>query len=63
MARYESWKLAEVMTPGSMAHCIVNAVHSMFTAYAFLPVSSAVSLRRMKRKALTMDGEAPVIIE
>ena len=63
MARYESWKLADVMTPGSRAHCTVRAKHSIFAGMALRPVRKAVSLSRMKRNALTIDGEAPVITE
>ena len=51
------------MTPGFSAHWTVMPKHRMPAAFAFLPVIRAVSLSRMNRKALTMDGDEPVITE
>ena len=63
MARYESWKLADVTTSGFIAHWTVRAKQRILTGRAFLPESTVVSLRRMNRNALIMDGEEPVITE
>ena len=63
MAKYDSWKLADVMTAGLKAHCTVMEKHRMFTGLAFLPVMMAVSLSVMNRNALMIDGEEPVMTE
>ena len=63
IARYDSWKLADVITPGFRAHWTVSPKHSMFTFRALRPDNRAVSLSTMNRKALMMEGDEPVITE
>ena len=61
IARYESWKPAEVTADGVMASCMRRAMQKILMLSRLLPVSRAHSLRRIKKNALTRDGAAPVI--
>ena len=63
IAIYESWKPADTITAGLMANCTVSAANRTITGFLLRPVIFAVSLRNMKRNALIIDGDAPVIKE
>ena len=60
IAIYESWNPAEVIIPGLTASCTVRAASSMFSGFFFLCVIFVVSFRSIKRKALVIEGAAPV---
>ena len=60
IARYDSWNPADVITDGSIASCIMSAVQNILPGLALRWSSLAVSLRAMKRNALTSDGGVPV---
>jgi hypothetical protein len=62
MARYESWKLKDLIIMGLKISCIISDAHSTATGRRFLPGSSLeISFIVMNRKALTTEGPLPVI--
>ena len=60
MAAYESWKPTSLTADGSRVRCMSRDVKSTVPVLLNLPCRRAVSPMNMKRKALTMDGPAPV---
>ena len=61
IARYDSWKPTEVMADGLRTSWISRAVDRIRSGFRGRQASRAVSVRKMNRKARTMEGEAPVI--
>ena len=61
IARYESWNPTDVMTVGVRMSWMRRADDRVRSGFRGRPVSRAVSFRKMKRKARTMEGEAPVM--
>lgn len=49
------------MSSGAEASWMNSAMHRVCTPSFALPVTEAASFIRMNRKALTIDGDAPVI--
>ena len=60
IARYESWNPRERTTEGFASNWIVSAEQRITSGRWGRFVRIAVSRSRMKREALTIDGEAPV---
>lgn len=60
IAAYDSWKLTECMEDGEMVRCIIKAENRSDAVVGLRRVIAADSLRRMKMKALTIEGPAPV---
>ena len=62
IARYESWNPMEDTDSGENDSCRSSAVHQTDMAVLRLPGQCrAISVMVMNRKALTMEGDAPVI--
>ncbi len=63
IARYDSWKPMESITAGLTDSCISSAEQKAASGERFRPgAKEKISLMQMNRKALIIDGEAPVII-
>ena len=62
IARYDSWNPADENTDGFSINCMVSAAQSISAGLCGRFSSREVSRSSMKRKALTIDGEAPVAI-
>ena len=62
IARYDSWNPADENTDGFSISCMVSAAQSISAGLCGRFSSREVSRSSMNRKALTIDGEAPVAI-
>ena len=61
IARYDNWNPTDVMISGAAASWMTKAMHRICMPLFMRPVTDAASPSRMKRKARTIEGEAPVI--